>query len=102
MNRLAVYCGSASPADPAYLQLARDEVEHGDEVLLGAIAARFAFGGLEDAVEPFHKGVGQAPLPMGQNPKQMVLDHLRHFKHGAKDPGFGEPSHPAHPAAPDL
>ena len=24
MNRLAVYCGSASPADPRYIELARD------------------------------------------------------------------------------
>ena len=28
MNRLAVYCGSASPADPRYIELARD-VGHG-------------------------------------------------------------------------
>ena len=24
MNRLAVYCGSATPADPCYIELARD------------------------------------------------------------------------------
>ena len=58
MNRLAVYCGSATPADPAYLALARDVgrtlAERGIGVvygggrlgLMGAIAdAALAVGG---------------------------------------------------------
>src|ERR1035438_9377913 len=46
-------------------ELAGDKVQHGDQIFAGTVAASFAFGGLEHAVEPFHEGVGQPPFPMG-------------------------------------
>jgi uncharacterized protein (TIGR00730 family) len=65
MNRLAVYCGSATPADPAYIQLARDVgrklAERGIGVvygggrlgLMGAVAdAALAAGGEVIGVVP--------------------------------------------------
>ena len=36
-------------------EFAGGEVEHGDQVRGGAVAARLAFGGTEDTVETFHK-----------------------------------------------
>src|ERR1035437_3670173 len=39
-------------------ELAGDKVQHGDQIFAGTVAASFAFGGLEHAVEPFHEGVG--------------------------------------------
>ena len=62
-------------------ELARDKVEHGDEVFAGTIAAGFAFGGLEHAVEPFHEGVGQPPFPMGQNAREVGFEHLGDLEH---------------------
>jgi hypothetical protein len=45
------FCGSSLfsvELEMRQAELARDEVKHGDEVLAGAIAASFAFGGLEE------------------------------------------------------
>ena len=83
-------------------EFASYQVEHGDEVNGGAVTASLSFNGAKHAVEPFHKGVGQTPLPMSQDSRQMVLHQLRRFEHGAKDPRPAAPCHPAHPAAPSL
>src|SRR5208283_5819477 len=81
-------------------ELAGDKVKHGDEVFAGTIAARFAFGRLEHAVEPFHEGVGQPPFPMGQNALKVGLDHLGDLKHRKEYVTHKLLDGPAHPTAP--
>src|ERR1700690_3692336 len=81
-------------------ELAGDKVEHGDEEFAGTIAARFAFGGLEHTVEPFHESVGQPPFPMGQNALEVGLDHLRDLEHREEYETHMLLGHPAHPTAP--
>jgi hypothetical protein len=49
------------------LELSGYEVEHGQEVSGGAVAAGFALGGGEQAVESLHKSVGQTGSPMGED-----------------------------------
>src|SRR6266849_2513763 len=62
-------------------ELAGDEVEHGDEMGGRAVAARFAFGRAEDAVQSLHERVGQSPLPVRQYPGQMFLHQVGHLSH---------------------
>src|ERR1035441_8692047 len=81
-------------------ELACDKVKHSDEVFAGTIAASFAFGGLEHAVEPFHEGVGQPPFPMGQNAREVGLDHLCDLEHREEDVAHMLLGNPAHPTAP--
>ena len=60
------------------------QVEDGDEINAGTKASSLSFDSAEDAVESFHKSVGHPPLPVRQDSRQVVLDHLRHFDHGGK------------------
>ena len=46
-------------------EFAGDEIEDGDQVNRGPIAPGLALDRAEDAIETFHEGVGQAPLPVG-------------------------------------
>jgi hypothetical protein len=57
-------------------ELAGEKVKHGDKLFAGTIAASSAFGGMEDAIRPFHKGVGHPPFPMGHNALAVGFDHL--------------------------
>src|SRR5580700_2552593 len=81
-------------------ELAGDEIEHGDEVDAGAVAAGLALGGLEQTVEALHKSVGQPPLPVGQDAGQVGLNHFGDLDHGSKEQAGMLLGHPLHPTAP--
>ena len=81
-------------------EFARHKVKHGDEMGGGTITSSFAFGRAEHAVQSFHKGVGHAPFPVGQDSRQMRVNHLRQLHHRKKETALIEPSGPMHPATP--
>src|SRR5271169_5320244 len=81
-------------------ELAGDKVKHGDQIFAGTIAASFAFGSLEYAVEPFHEGVGQPPFPMRQDALEVGLDHLGDLEHREEFVAHMLLGDPAHPTAP--
>ena len=81
-------------------EFAGDEIEHGGQVSGGTIAARFAFGGAEHAVESFHEGIGHAPFPVRQYSRQMFLHHLSHLDHRAQNVLGLFSRHPPHPPTP--
>src|ERR1017187_324459 len=83
-------------------EFAGGEVKHGNEVRGGTVAARFAFGRTEDAVQAFHERIGHAPLPVRHHACQMVLDQWHQLDHRSQETGVVKACHPAPPAAPDL
>ena len=66
-------------------ELARHQIEHGDEIHAGSKASCLALNGAEDTVESLHKSIGQSPLPVRKDSPQVLLDHLCDFDHGSKD-----------------
>src|SRR5665811_940143 len=59
-------------------ELARHQIEHGDEMRCRAVAARLALGRAEHTVQSFQERIGPAPFPVRQAPGQMFLDLLCH------------------------
>jgi hypothetical protein len=51
-------------AELGQAEFASGEVKHGDKMRGGTVAARFAFGRAEDAVQAFHEGIGQARMAL--------------------------------------
>src|ERR1039457_6262565 len=81
-------------------EIACDKVKHSDQIFAGTVAASFAFGSLEHAVEPLHKSVGQSPFPMSQNALEVGLDHLGDLEHREEYVTHMLLGYPAHPTAP--
>ena len=52
------------------------------------------------AVEPFHEGIGQPLFPMGQNAREVGLDHLCDLEHREEYVTHMLLGDPAHPTAP--
>ncbi len=44
----------------------RGEVEHGDKIDAVAVSPSLSLGCLKDAVEPFHKGIGETAGPVAK------------------------------------
>lgn len=76
-------------------ELAGDKLEHGDQVGRETIAVSLAFGGAKDAVQSLHERVGHPPLPVSQDFRQVVFDHLRQLQHRRHEMVLVEASHPA-------
>ena len=56
------------------LELAADQVAHGDQPVVGGITARTRLGGLNQAVHGLHKAVGKAGPKVFENAFQVIAD----------------------------
>ena len=59
------------------VQFADDEVDHRDEVTVEAVAARSAFGCLDEAVEAFEQPVRDTTVMPADHSEPVILEHAR-------------------------
>ena len=76
------------------VQFADDQVDHRDEVAVGAIATRSAFGSLDQRVEALEQSVGDAAVVPADHALPVVFEHARELLEGreAASVDLGDPA----------
>ena len=75
--------------DGGEVELAGNEEQHGAHGGKAGVAAGFAFGGLEEAIEGLDEAIGLAGLGPSDDAVEMLADHQRDLLH-RRDPRLRE------------